>query len=138
MVVVSVTENPTEEQRLVPLNAFLGPNDIDHYIYQFNLYVNKAAKVQVSVENAQLNHKEVFTLFDALVYSNHTPLDEASSQLIIDIPNDAHYDEMIDDVYLIEVFVKAFFHPPLDEITYLNVRRQTLSFDVVFRTVEKE
>ena len=136
LVVVPITESPDEDARLVPLGAFRGANDMDHYLYSFEIVFNKEGRLRVSLENSLIGEGNSFELFDAHIYYDETEIESAGNVLIIDFYEDGAFYNAEEDVFKTTIYVKIYFNSPENTETYELIRNNEVSFEVHFEAID--
>ena len=131
LVVVPITERPSDVY-WVPLGAFRGKNDIDHYLYEFNVVFNKEGRLNVALQNSLLG-EDPFDLLDAKIYLSLEDLEAAEEVLSIDLVEEGPYFDEEEGVFNLKVYVKVFFNEPESEEVYDMIRNNEVSFEIHFK-----
>ena len=132
LIVAPITERPNDVY-WVPLGAFKGPMDIDHYLYQFDLLLLEEGNVKVSLENSFIDGDIAFDLLDAKIALSHDELLTASNLLSIDFTEEGPFYDRDDNVFRTTVYVMVFFNTPSDIETFNRMQNGEVSFEIHFK-----
>jgi|GEM_PF-1323721 len=137
--VVSVVEDPDATTRLVPLGAFRGRNDIDHYIYEYTVAFNKEGYLLIGAYDLTVGDVEnPFSLFNVAIAIEGEGFEAATDTLLIELEEDGPFYDSDNGFHLVTVQVKVFMDVPADEQQYESVKQGRLSFSLSFEAIEKD
>jgi hypothetical protein len=117
-IIMDVSNNLEEGQRLRPQNSFLSINEVDEVIYTYTVYVKNNLEIDALINNVILNYADSNKMDEAELIST-----EILSMNIID--HHSYY-------YVVTIDISLTIRPPVNEqerTTLLNA--QSFSFNLM-------
>jgi hypothetical protein len=136
--VVKVLRAPSNGERLIPMNAFKGSNDVYYYQYEYDIIFNKDGSLVINIIDIMTdsdleNLSEHFNFFISLdetdFYSNQDTL------TIMLTEGNAYYNEVL-EVFNFKVFITVTMNEPDSLSAKEALANQALNFSVHFQALQ--
>jgi hypothetical protein len=136
--VVKTLRAPSNGERLIPMNAFKGSNDVYYYQYEYDIIFNKDGSLVINIIDIMTdsdleNLSEHFNFFISLdetdFYSNQDTL------TIMLTEGNAYYNEVL-EVFNFKVFITVTMNEPDSLSAKEALANQALNFSVHFQALQ--
>ncbi|MFH5882606.1 hypothetical protein [Liberiplasma polymorphum] len=136
--VVKVLRAPSNGERLIPMKAFKGSNDVYYYQYEYDIIFNKDGSLVINIidimtDSELENLSEHFNFFISLdetdFYSNQDTL------TIMLTEGNAYYNEVL-EVFNFKVFITVTMNEPDSLSAKEALANQALNFSVHFQALQ--